>query len=171
VKTLSGKFLMPVKVISGVLILAAIVSGCEKQETQRPPSPPLPTAVAPPFAQFHFQSLNKDWDLGRGEFVVAMLSTSCEHCEKDLVKLNKYAADDGLPPIVVLMFGDKTALDGILERTQSALPAQAVEAVAFFKLIGDAPPRTYVIRNGQPLKFWDTNIPALQEIKQALSAT
>jgi hypothetical protein len=102
-------------------------------------------------------------DFNQGTFIVAFLSATCATCEEDFKTLNDYADSAGLPPIVALMFGDGRSIAQIRDNVQPTFPTLPLEAAPFFKLIGNAPPRIYLMRDGQPVTFWD-EIPPIEEL-------
>lgn len=131
-----------------------------KHAVQRPPSfKTLQISGAP-------SSLT---DLGKGNFIVAMLSTTCDHCEQDMDKLDEYAGAGDLPPIVALMLGDEQSLEQIRQSVQPSFTTQLLDTATFFRLIGNAPPRVYIVKDGEPVKFWD-EIPKLEELTAAANA-
>jgi len=99
-------------------------------------------------------------DFTKGDYLVAVLNLSCEHCQEaaqELAELQRNGAD--LPQVVALFFeeGD-TTVEQFNELTNSAFPYQMIRVNTFFDLIGSAPPRVYWVKNGKMMQFWDTEI-------------
>jgi len=124
-----------------------------------------------PFAAFVFEVDGFQWDLGKGDYFVPMLSMTCEHCMASVSAINDLALEPDCPPIVALCLEDE---DGDLEvfRSMTApfFPLYSLgDRVRMFYLLTDVPPRFYVIRDGVPLHYWDEAPPALGEILEVLA--
>lgn len=103
---------------------------------------------------------NSEIDLTKGEYVVAVLNLSCEHCQaaaQELAQLQNKGVK--LPKVVALFFeeGD-TSVEEFNTLTQSDFPYQMIDVNTFFALIGSSPPRVYWIKNGTVKQFWDQDI-------------
>ena len=62
----------------------------------------------------------------------------------------------GLPaPVVLVCLGDTSEYPAFQRKTQSRFPWLIAPPLDFMDMIGDAPPRLYLLRNGQPLKVWE----------------
>ena len=101
-----------------------------------------------------------DIDFTTGNYLVAVLNLSCEHCQEaaqELAELQRAGAQ--LPQIVALFFeeGDTTVAE-FNSITNSDYPYQMIDVNTFFDLIGSAPPRVYWVKNGKMMQFWDTEI-------------
>lgn len=99
-------------------------------------------------------------DFTKGDYLVAVLNLSCEHCQEaaqELSELQRNGAD--LPQVVALFFeeGD-TTVEQFNALTNSDFPYQMIGVNTFFDLIGSAPPRVYWVKNGKMMQFWDTEI-------------
>ena len=99
-------------------------------------------------------------DFATGNYLVAVLNLSCEHCQEaaqELAELQRAGA--ALPQIVALFFeeGDTTVAE-FNSITNSDYPYQMIDVNTFFDLIGSAPPRVYWVKNGKMMQFWDTEI-------------
>jgi hypothetical protein len=123
-----------------------------------------------PFAQFVFEADGSVWDLGQGEYLVALLSATCEHCIAAVESLNALMQHPDVPPIVALCEGQPDSLQQFRDLTSPEFPIHPVGIRVFYELIGTAPPRFTYIRDGKPIAFWDEHIPAPAEIAQARSS-
>lgn len=99
-------------------------------------------------------------DISTGEYIVAILNLSCEHCQeaaKELAEMQRNGVD--LPQVVALFFeeGDTTVAQ-FNTKTNSDFPYQMIDVNAFFDFIGSAPPRVYWVKNGEVKQFWDEAI-------------
>jgi len=128
-----------------------------------------------PFAQFVFEADGVEWDLGTGEYFVAMYSTTCGHCLETIATLNELAMQpDFLLPIVALCYEDEpgsfeefSALGGAI------FPMHSLGGYirTFFSLVGDAPPRFIYILDGRQVAFWDDEVPEPGQVQQARART
>lgn len=128
-----------------------------------------------PFAQFVFDADGETWDLGQGEYFVAMLSMTCEHCMDSIEGLNERFMDANLPPIVALCFEEETgAMDEFKKITEPAFPMYSVgdRIRLFFNLVGEGkePPRFVLVRDGRAVRDWYEEVPSPEDIMEALQA-
>jgi len=126
-----------------------------------------------PFAQFNFSENGQEYNLGQGEYFVAMLSMTCEHCMAAMPTLNTLAERPDMPPLVAICYEESPGtLATFREQTLPTFPLFSINdrIGLFFSLIGNAPPRFYLIRDGQSLKYWDDDIPSTEEIQAARGA-
>jgi len=111
--------------------------------------------VARPFAQFVFTADGQEYDLGKGEYLVAMLNATCSHCKESVPALNDLAERDDLPAMVALMMGTESELRDFQAETVPLFPGQLIEMLTFMEFIGTAPPRLIHIRDGAIVRHWD----------------
>lgn len=99
-------------------------------------------------------------DFASGNYLVAVLNLSCEHCQEaaqELAELQRAGVE--LPQVVALFFEeDDTTVAQFNSITNSDYPYQMIDVNTFFDLIGSAPPRVYWVKNGKMMQFWDTEI-------------
>lgn len=123
-----------------------------------------------PFARLRFEVEGKQWDLGKGEYFVAFLSDSCDHCEADFRRLNALRRQlRGRMPIVVLVLGEEESLERLRKRTRPEFLNLLIPPLRFFSFVGDAPPRFYYVHSGQGIKYWDKTLPRSNELLEASS--
>ena len=147
------------------LLCAAGVAGYAYAKIEPPQSPP--TAQSGPFSEFVFESDGQKIDLGKGDYLVAMLSTTCEHCMASVEKLNQLVGSANVPPLVGLCEGEPDSLKEFVLVTSPQFPTHLIGIQSFFSLIGKQPPRFVLIRDGHPLQTWDGEVPSAQQIAQA----
>jgi len=126
-----------------------------------------PVNATGPYARFAFDVDQQHFDLGRGEYLVALLSMSCDHCIEQAPKLNDLMLMPDLPPIVALCLEESAGdMDEFRAAVQPLFPMYSIGAQVrlFFNLIGKEPPRLTYIRDGQPLHFWDGEFPPYEEL-------
>lgn len=117
------------------------------------------------FARFQFSYEGRQWDLSKGEYIVAMLSDSCSHCQESVNGLNHLPETaPGLPPVVSFILGEEETLEQFRQQFTPQFPTTLLPPLEFFELIGNAPPRFYVIRDGRVIKFWDDKLPSTEEL-------
>lgn len=113
------------------------------------------TDEARPFAQFVFEADGEQFDLGRGEYLVAMLNATCSHCIASVPGLNELSETDGLPEMVALMMGDEQELEQFQATTMPFFPAKLIDTLKFMEFIGTAPPRLIYVHDGRIVRHWD----------------
>lgn len=146
---------------------ASAGQGVDLSAKPNPTSAPTPE---PPFSKFTLETEEKEVDLGRGEYLVAMLSLSCDHCEETVAELNQLSSDlEDVLPIAALCLGDDGELEAFRERTEPRFPIRVIDVLEFFDLIGEAPPRFHYLRMGESIRHWDDDVPTLESVVAALS--
>jgi len=121
-----------------------------------------------PFAHFDLvDDAGAPFDVSTGDYVVAMLSATCDHCLELMPRINELAGVPGIPPLVGLCYEEKPGT--MAEFAQATAPAFPLLSIgdrirSFFSLIGDAPPRFYLLRDGHVVKFWDDEVPEPEAI-------
>ena len=112
-----------------------------------------------PFAKYSVEWEAKTISLAKGTYIVAMISDSCEHCGEIVAALNQLAETPGLPPVVGLVLGEDNTLRRFRDAYGPRFPTALIPVLEFFNLIGDHPPRFYVIEGGKTTKHWDAEVP------------
>lgn len=108
-----------------------------------------------PFAQFVFTADGVDYDLGEGEYLVAMLNATCSHCKASVPALNELFETEGMPEMVALMMGTEAEYAAFQAETVPLFSGQLIEMLTFMEHIGTAPPRLIHIRDGAVIQYWD----------------
>jgi hypothetical protein len=140
-------------------VISALVVGLGFPVRHIAVAPPAPAGVpAPPqesrFARFR-EFDGRSVDLAQGVNLVAFVSLDCEHCQALVTRLGEVARQQALPPVYLLCLGDAADAPLFLAETGSDFPAACIEPGVFFDYIGEAPPRLYLLQDGQPRAFWD----------------
>lgn len=134
-------------------IIAGVSGG--KQTTVTAPPNAAPTDGSKPYAQFVFEADGQSYDLGTGEYLVAFLNATCEHCKASVPGLNKLMEMPSLPPLVALMMGNEAQLADFQQQTQPLFSAHLIPPLLFMEFIGTVPPRLSHIREGVGVRHWD----------------
>jgi hypothetical protein len=130
-----------------------------------------PNDATGPYARFVFDVDQQHFDLGQGEYLVALLSMSCDHCMEQAPRLNDLVLMPDLPPIVALCLEESAGdMDEFRAVVQPVFPMYSIGAQVrlFFNLIGKEPPRLTFIRDGQPIHFWDGDFPPYEELVETI---
>lgn len=111
-----------------------------------------------PFAQFRVESSNQDLDLGKGEYLIAMLSTTCDDCAAAVEPLNDLTLIDDAPAVVGLVLGSEDDIEHFRTFLKPEFPLQRIEPSLFFRLISPTkpPPRFYIANDGAARRHLDT---------------
>ena len=123
------------------------------------------------YAQFSFPTEMGSFDLGKGEYLVPILSMTCEDCMGKVPLLNELMSQPGMPPMVALCYEDKPGdLDNFRAQTQPMFPLHALgdQPLLYFNLRGQDPFRLTLVRDGRALAHWDGRVPQAQEVSGAL---
>lgn len=148
----------------------AIVAAAAVFGKPAPEPPPASTSSAgKPFAAYVINADGQTYDLGKGDYLLAMLSATCEHCQAAVAILNELAAEPGMIPIVSLMLGADAEMEEFRALTDPHFPVQAIEALQFMNLIGTEPPRFYLIRDGASRGHTDILDPTPDDLRAFLA--
>lgn len=124
-----------------------------------------------PFARFVIETEMGSYDLGHGEYLVIMLSATCEHCMSEIPFVNDLLLMPGVPTAVALCLEES---EGTLEEfkrdTNPAFPLYSLgdQALLYFSLIGEDTFRIYYTRDGRPIRYWDTHPPTYDDVMEAM---
>jgi hypothetical protein len=152
-----------------VVILAACVAGYAFAHIQPAPAPTTPESR--PYAQFVFQENGRSFDLGKGEYLVALLNMECEHCRASVEKLNKLVEIPNLPPLIGLCDGNPESLKEFKLVTAAQFPLHLIEMRVFYTLIKQQPPCFVYVRDGKVVKLWEEEVPTPKAISEARQQT
>lgn len=121
-----------------------------------------PTQTDPDGVIAKFPAFEKttEIDFYKGEYLVAVLNLSCEHCQEsaqDLAELQREGVE--IPQVIALFYEEgETTVEQFNLKTNSDFYYEMIDVNTFFDLIGNAPPRVYWTRKGEVNQFWDENI-------------
>jgi uncharacterized membrane protein len=154
--------------VAAAALAAVLVTGyayAHLEPALAPTAPATPsTAEARPFAQFVFEANGRTYDLGAGEYLVAMLNMECEHCMESVEYLNRLAKLSDMPTVVGLCDGNEESLHDFSVITSPEFPLHPISVGVFYTLIDRQPPRFIYVRDGQPVHHWDEQVPKPDEI-------
>jgi uncharacterized membrane protein YphA (DoxX/SURF4 family)/thiol-disulfide isomerase/thioredoxin len=161
-----GRLLKRAGLVLLSFIMAFVVSGYAAAHVK----PVQETLMGPrPFSAFEFKANGKIWDLGKGEYFVALLSMTCPHCKKIVPTLNELSTRSDFPTVVGLCKRNDKKLEEFMDQTKPAFPIHMVEVRDFWRLIGFSYPRFVLVRDGSPVKIWDGSLPSVETIQKARS--
>lgn len=119
------------------------------------------------FSQFVVETEEGVYDLGTGEYIVVILSLTCDECIHEVPVLNQLLIHPDLPPAVALCLEEE---EGGLERFKAEVnpefPLHSLgnRPLLYFSLIGQDTFRMYYVRDGAPVHFWDAHPPEITEL-------
>ncbi len=128
---------------------------------------PDAVAAAGPYAQFTFDTDQYGAvDLGDGEYLVALLSATCDHCQASVPALNQLAFFPDLPLVGLVLEHESGEMADFQALTAPQFPLHSLghKPLAFYKLIGDEPPRLAYVRDGRQVAHWDYDMPTLDTV-------
>lgn len=98
-------------------------------------------------------------DLANGNKIIAVFNLECDHCQetsKEIAELQRENVN--FPPVYVLFFKEaENTPQKFFEITNSQFPYAMISPQEFFDLIGQSPPRLYLLHNGQIKEYWDSD--------------
>jgi len=136
-----------------------------REQAQGQGADPVETASpARPFAKFEFEDeTGQQYHLGRGTYLVALLSATCEHCMASVPTLNEYTLrPDVLPPLLGLCYEPEPGtVDEFRITTGALFPTFSLgnDFLTFVTYIDREPPRLSFVRNGVAVRSWDGTMP------------
>ncbi|MBI5092370.1 MAG: hypothetical protein HZB26_07990 [Candidatus Hydrogenedentes bacterium] len=148
-------------------------------QTAKPPQGVEANFKDAPFARFKFDADGRSYDLGRGEYFVAMLSATCDVCMGSVPAINGLMQVPDLPPIVAIMLGDQSELSRFRAQTNPMFPTVLTQdaiqtrldsvgiTLAFMQFIEGEPPRFFLVRDGKSIQDWNHALPGAEAIQQA----
>lgn len=135
---------------------------------------PGKTLPPTPFTPFVFDTQDgQHFDLGHGEYLVAMLSMSCEHCMGEVPAMNDLLPAPDIPRMVALCLEESPGEMAEFQATTNPMfPMHSIgnDTALFFSLTGITPPRFYFVRDGRAVTFWDDHLPGHDELVAAAQA-
>jgi len=133
---------------------------------------PAPASTGPYSGYVVTTEYGETLDLSTGDYLVASLAMTCEHCMASVPLLNDLSMDPNMPRLVCIAFeqdaGDK---ENFVAQTQAMFPIHSIgnNFLEFSRIMADAPPRLALVRNGSAVMTWDKEFPPLSELQAAIS--
>lgn len=143
----------------------------EAAPTEPATAPPASTPAGPYSGYILETEFGEVLDIGQGEYLVATLSMTCEHCMEAVPTLNDLMLDPAMPRLVA--FALEPEPDSMLQfmsMTGATFPMLNFgnNFLEFSKFMGAAPPRVAFVRNGHVVQQWDKDIPDTATIREAV---
>ncbi len=112
------------------------------------------------FADYTWFEGEGNVDLAQGGKLIAVFNVECEHCQSVATEIGMLEKEiPNFPKTYVLFFNEG---DGSVELfnslTGTHFPYRMIKTNEFFRLIGNSPPRIYVLRDGVIQQSLDDNI-------------
>jgi thiol-disulfide isomerase/thioredoxin len=122
-----------------------------------------------PFAAFVFDYEGAAYDLGEGAYLVALMSTGCDHCREEAPAFEDLAADLDVPAVGLMLVSDAT-MEEFRLFSGAAFPMTPIEStMTFIELSGTEPPTYHVVRGGVSLKRWEDKLPTASEVLEVMT--
>lgn len=122
-----------------------------------PPGSQLPAIVlsAPNFPDLH-----------KGDYLLFIMETGCDHCRSDIPAVFEIAREPGLPQVVALCPDSPREVSAFVSLFAPPFSLFSVSRQEFSALLGSAPatPRYLRVRDGRILKNWDGQAPSIAEL-------
>ncbi len=156
----------------GITALALFYGYHDLQEQALPPASNEESEG--PYSRFVLDLPEGYFDLGQGEYLVALLSMSCEHCMEETPALNELMYMPGAPPLVALCLEES---EGDMEMFRGEagpeFPMYSLgdQVRLYFNLIGDETLGVAYVRDGWQIHFWDGVVPTYEELLAVIEDT
>lgn len=125
------------------------------------------------FARFRFEARGETVDLGKGEYLVALLSATCGHCQESVPALNALYVESDLPQLVALMMGDEDEMADFHALTAPEFITHPLPPLVFMEFMDGPPPRLVHTRDGRETTewYWVDDAPSVEMVTQGISGT
>ncbi len=146
--------------LAGLLLPLALGFSPAKAIAPPPPGTALPAlTLAGPNAP----------DFSKGDWLLFVMDTSCEHCRNDVPAVNEIAREPGAPKVVALCANENGDVAAFVSMFQPPFSLFSIPRAEFSALLGSAPstPRYLLVKSGRIVKTWDGRAPALSELSAA----
>lgn len=108
-------------------------------------------------------------DLNRGDYLVLLMDTGCEHCQEAVFDINLLAERKDIPGLIALCTNDEENRVRFINEFQPGFPIGQISKDAFWRLLGEGDiPRIILLRNGRIQKAWDATVPRADSVKEAM---
>lgn len=111
-------------------------------------------------------------ELAHGEYLVALLSMTCEHCMGEVPQINDYISQAALPQVVAICLEpEEGSLKTFQDLTGPLFPMHSVgnDMLTWAKICGGVPPQLCLVRDGVVVKTWKDEMPPPEEILAAVA--
>jgi hypothetical protein len=146
-----------------------------------PPDPSAPGSVpvaegggqpGGPFSSYRIvPEFGDPVDLSKGDYLVALLSMTCEHCMGTVPQLNAYTQEPGLPILVAICLEPEAgSLENFQNMTGPLFPMHSVgnDMLTWAKICSGVPPQLCYVRNGVAVKTWSDEMPTMDVLQAAI---
>ena len=108
----------------------------------------------------------KNVDLSRGDYLVILMDTDCEHCREAVPELNNLAEENGMPDLIALAPSDDGKRKRFIEEFQPVFPIGQISDDDFWRLLGEGDiPRIFLLHDRRVQRIWDGKVPDEDMIK------
>lgn len=110
-------------------------------------------------------------DLAQGEYLVALLSMTCEHCMGEVPQINEYISQPELPRVVALCLEpEEGSMQNFQDLTGPLFPMHSVgnDMLAWAKICSGVPPQLCLVRDGVAVRTWKDKLPPSDEVLASL---
>ena len=115
-----------------------------------------------------------DFDLSKGEYLVVLLSMTCEHCMASVPQINEYTAESALPQVVALCLEpEEGSMDVFQGMTGPVFPMHSIgdNMLQWSKICEGLPPRLCFVRDGVVITAWNEEMPDYETLLEAVRGT
>jgi hypothetical protein len=132
-------------------------------ETAIPIPPHRSTPIVP--SPSSYSKWGQEFDLGKGEYLVAMLNATCGHCQESVEALNEIYLTIDLPDMVALVDGTVGEIDDFQLFQEPLFPLRQVSLIDLMEFM-NSPPVLIYARDGIVIETWawKEDVPPAEDI-------
>ena len=120
-------------------------------------------------SKYSFEWQGSRVDLGKGRYVVAMISDACPHCAEAMPSLKEFASQKGVPPVVCLVLGEEKSLKRFQKSHRLSFPSRLIPEIEFFDFVERSVPRFMLVSDGLVPRVWDSHLPEREDFFRELA--
>jgi hypothetical protein len=106
-------------------------------------------------------------DLSKGDNLVLLMSTECQHCKDAVPEINALFNDSRLPPLVAVASQDRVSRGLFRQDYNAQYPIGQIPESAVRPLIKSGFPKLFLVRDGTILASWEGTMPQADDILAA----
>ncbi len=153
--------------VVAILALLAVSPGASSGGSS---DPTAPVDTDRPLSKFVFNIDGQAFDLGKGEYLVAMLNAGCVHCQESVEALNEIYLTLDLPDMVALVSGTMQEFDDFQLFQEPLFSLHQVNQIDLTEFMS-IPPVLIYARDGIVIETWawKEEMPPAEDILEGVS--
>jgi hypothetical protein len=105
----------------------------------------------------------------QGTVLFSIIDTGCTHCQENVPRFNELFAKANTLPMIVVCPNEDGEIRQFKTKLQAQFPLAKISNDDFLRLLkGGDTPRTFLLKDGQPVAVWDVHAPNDAELAAGL---